>query len=346
MELLVLARLSGPNKPPSETEIAKDFAKLVTPAASHGEWKVRVGELLAMLRNHGLVDARRRLTETGRTVLREALGVAKVPTWSETRNQLLPALAFGVEATSKIFADGEKLQAALIAKQLGLPTRATLASLFDDLVASELGLTPGKVTMDRIRVHLLARRAGVSARGKATDVARQVAASAVRAPRADAHYLRTALVRRWLADGNTNEAANRNHNVRAYEDGSSNNHGTTATTTATAHARAPATPAPLDDRAFAAMIIDAIHAIGTEGRFGPYKVFVSAIWRQLAHDPRCNGMTLDDLKQRLLDANRASLLDLARADLVAAMDRDEVATSEIADRGASFHFVLDARRLP
>jgi hypothetical protein len=316
IELLILARLSGPKQPPSETVIAKDFARLVTPAASPGEWRARIGPLLATLRGRDLIDARRRLTERGRAALRDALGLAKVPTWSEARDRVLPALAFGVEPTSRIFGDSEQLQAAVIAKHLGLPPAATLARLFDDLIASELGLAPGKVTLDRIRVHLLARRAGVTARGKASDVARQVAASAVRAPRASAQHLRLALVRRWLDP------------------------------TAVPAAATPAPGAPLDDHAFAAMITDAIDAIGEAGRFGPYKVFVSAIWRQLAHDPRRGGMVLDELKQRLLEANRASLLDLARADLVGAMDRDEVAMSEIADRGASFHFVLDARRLP
>jgi len=341
LDLLVLARLSGPKKPPSEAAIAQDLAKLVTPAASPGEWKARLGPLLATLRDHGLVDARRRLTDAGRTALRDALGVSKAPTWLETRDRVLPALAFGVEPTSRIFGDGEKLQAAVIAKQLGLASHGTLASLFDDLVARELGLPPGKVTMDRIRVHLLARRAGVTARGKASDVARQVAASALRAPQASAAYLRIALVRRWLGD-----PAPRTANGRADVPGppypGSNHHDTPAT----ARAPEPEPTAPLDNRAFAAMIIDAIHAVGPDGRFGPYKVFVSAIWRQLAHDPRRDGMTLDELKQRLLAANRASLLDLARADLVGAMDRDDVAMSEITDRGASFHFVLDASRLP
>jgi hypothetical protein len=56
-------------------------------------------------------------------------------------------------------------------------------------------------------------------------------------------------------------------------------------------------------------------------------------------------MDLDDLKKRLADANRAGLLSLARADLVGAMNPEEVRLSEILDRGASFHFVLDNNRL-
>jgi CheY-like chemotaxis protein len=79
----------------------------------------------------------------------------------------------------------------------------------------------------------------------------------------------------------------------------------------------------------------------TMGRFGMDKVFISAIWRKLAQDPRLRGMTLPQFKRRLVEANRARVLDLARADLVGAMDPSEVQTSEIEDMGSTFHFVID-----
>jgi CheY-like chemotaxis protein len=79
----------------------------------------------------------------------------------------------------------------------------------------------------------------------------------------------------------------------------------------------------------------------TMGRFGMDKVFISAIWRTLAQDPRLRGMTLPQFKRRLVEANRARVLDLARADLVGAMDPSEVQTSEIEDMGSTFHFVID-----
>jgi hypothetical protein len=79
------------------------------------------------------------------------------------------------------------------------------------------------------------------------------------------------------------------------------------------------------------------------GRFGR-KVFTAAIRRALrgtryARLPRA---TVDDL---LVRAHRAGLLELARADLVGAMDTDEVRDSEIVvpDVGATFHFVVAER---
>jgi hypothetical protein len=85
----------------------------------------------------------------------------------------------------------------------------------------------------------------------------------------------------------------------------------------------------------------------SRGAFGD-KVFIAAIWRELVRDPRFRGMADPRrpevppaaFKRALLEANRLRYLDLARADMVGAMDRQEVADSEISDRGSSFHFVL------
>jgi hypothetical protein len=75
------------------------------------------------------------------------------------------------------------------------------------------------------------------------------------------------------------------------------------------------------------------------GRFGDRKVFIAAIRRELRATwygslPRA---AIDEL---LLRAHRERLLVLARADLVAAMDPDEVRDSEIVTDGARFHFVV------
>jgi hypothetical protein len=72
-------------------------------------------------------------------------------------------------------------------------------------------------------------------------------------------------------------------------------------------------------------------------------VFVSAIWRSIEHDRRLVDLSLDRFKRWLVTANRDGWLVLARADLIGAMDSKQVAESEIEDRGATFHFVLDQR---
>lgn len=118
---------------------------------------------------------------------------------------------------------------------------------------------------------------------------------------------------------------------------------------ATPRAAAPAQP--MDPAAFAAAVHEAIALVreqpapsgrGSLGRFGPDKVYIAAIWRQLAQDPRFREMNLAQFKRRLIEANRHRLLDLVRADLGGG-DPGEVGMSEIEDMGSTFHFVIDRR---
>ncbi len=94
-----------------------------------------------------------------------------------------------------------------------------------------------------------------------------------------------------------------------------------------------------------AMLLSAVHdalpRIGPEGRFGDEKVFVSALWQRIEADPRMRGLTIDQFKRWLVSANRDGDLQLARADLVGAMNPRLVADSEINSMGSTFHFVLD-----
>lgn len=95
-----------------------------------------------------------------------------------------------------------------------------------------------------------------------------------------------------------------------------------------------------------AAVRDAIPQIGADGRFGKENVFVAALWQRLAHDHRVPDLSLDRFKRWLVVANRDQLVDLARADLVDAMNPRLVEESEIEDLGATFHFVVDRQRMP
>lgn len=102
--------------------------------------------------------------------------------------------------------------------------------------------------------------------------------------------------------------------------------------------------APPDDDTLRAWVKDVLPKVQGEGmRFGPQKVFVSALWEQIEteHGVDDGAPPLRDFKTWLLKANREGWYILARADLVAAMDPDVVRRSTIEDQGASFHFVLD-----
>jgi hypothetical protein len=76
------------------------------------------------------------------------------------------------------------------------------------------------------------------------------------------------------------------------------------------------------------------------GVFGGRKVFISAVWDGLRRAARWSTLSIADFKRRLLESHRAGSLELARADLVAAMEPRLVADSETLADGASFHFIV------
>lgn len=85
------------------------------------------------------------------------------------------------------------------------------------------------------------------------------------------------------------------------------------------------------------MVLDDVRSAPASERFGD-KVYVSGIWERVGPH---TGMSGDQFKRWLVKANRDGRLVLARADVVGAMDGKKVSQSEIQDRGATFHFVLD-----
>jgi hypothetical protein len=82
-------------------------------------------------------------------------------------------------------------------------------------------------------------------------------------------------------------------------------------------------------------------AEGPDARqFGPNKVFIGSVWRALADDPEIAGLGEAAFKHQLAEAHRRGLIQLGRADLVAAMDPREVSASEIVHQNATYHFIL------
>jgi hypothetical protein len=176
----------------------------------------------------------------------------------------------------------------------------SLSALCDAIVWRELGL-PGapKRTPAEIRAHFVGRLLPATP-GPADRTIRLLAANLAGASRADLRALREALVRRWLVGDDL-----------------------AATSAAPDFASAVRAAA---DRA-------------TEGVFGEHKVFIRSVWRTLRADPAFRALPLDEFKRRLLDAHKAGLVSLVRADLVAAMDPDAVRESETTHLEARYHFV-------
>jgi hypothetical protein len=99
----------------------------------------------------------------------------------------------------------------------------------------------------------------------------------------------------------------------------------------------PAQPV-FDLEAFAREVLAAAAACRT-GCFGDDKVFISHVWPLYAERPGRRVREVEAFKRRLVEAHRADLLTLVRADLVEAMDPGDVAESETRYLNAAFHFI-------
>jgi hypothetical protein len=301
LDVLVLVRIGRGKTGTPAAKIRDALRPLLEHELAPAEAARRIEARTAALAGRGLVASQ------GKTWRLTDAGVAhvkgalgRVPTWANVGGQLA-AKALGITATG---ADAQL--GALVADRLGVPAAKTAMAAADAAIQRRLGMAPGTLTLKALRAHVLAS-AGA---GKGDDpalLARRLAAGALRTT-ADARSIRRALVQRWL--------------------------GPTAATSAPAPASPPATAPPLADFAAAARAA----AARAEGRFGK-KAFVAAVWRELTKDARFAALTLDRAKQLLVAANRDGLVELTRADLVAAMDPALVAASQIDDLGSTFHFV-------
>jgi len=310
LEALVAARVGATGPRLSLDELARPLERFAPVELTPAAWRERMLEVVSELRAQGVLDTNHRLHDAGELARR--IGRHGARTWRQLADRVLPGLGLGIAADdSKVharLAGRDASAAAIIGRTLALwvgGSPLSLPAVCDALAWRELGL-PGKPKPcpAEIRALFLQRQLRSDA-GPPERLVRVLAAREVGAPRPELKALLDALVRGWLA-------------------------GRTLGAPPTAAAEPPA---------FAS---DALRAAGSVqvGRFGDRKVFVSAVWDELRKAPPWSELTLPDLKTRLVAAHRAGELELARADLVAAMDPELVAASEIIVDGASFHFLV------
>jgi|GEM_PF-4591302 len=368
-ELVVLACLSQP-KPPSDAELGEALRELLAPADAADPTRARTAELLAAVVRRGWAAADRTLTDRGKRVLRDEFKLARAPSWSQVRDKHLPLRALGVapgSARAKATWNENAMMAAVLGARFDVRDARTPLAVCDALIARALGMPPGKLTLDRMRAHVLAR--GIT--GKAADMpkpeakdsyaprlAAWMAYSAVGASSSSRSKLAWVLARRWVRQEPDLVAVGATPVAIAAPPSAADANSVTAPPVANNAVAPPArvgiTPPPTETSIAAApaeraadllaAVRDTIPRIGNDGRFGE-KVYVSAIWRGITRDRKAGDLSLDHFKRWLLGANRDGQLVLARADLIGAMDAKQVTESEINDRGATFHFVLDQRNV-
>jgi hypothetical protein len=340
--LILVRLLAAGDQGEAASKIRKDLEPLLGHRDSGAAPADEVDRALDGLEASGLVASRPgksrkaapkiAATAEGRRRGLEFLGVAQLrpkTTWTVLRKTYLPAGALGLpaagEAAFKALASEPGFKAALLKRQYDLPI-AELPKLDDalDALAWKLMGFEGegrKFTVKNVKTALLNRELGD---GRATDfkkAASRLLAQRCGARRDDPKEIRDAVVRRWLDRRSGAGPAPSPPAVR-----------TPGPEPGMLH------PGPLDAPALAERVKAAARACPT-GRYGDSKVFIAHVWRMLESDPDFAGMGLDGFKQFLGEANNARLLDLGRADLVQAMDPDEVRSSEVRYLNATFHFI-------
>ncbi len=304
---LILARLLPAKKSLAPAKLRADLAPLFRDLSPADEF----GDVLAALRAAGLVTPRGQvLTDAGRARALAFLGVERVPgrgDWAAVKAKCLLPKALGQTPPK----DAKRLAALLLMRKLGLPvgTGSTLAAVFEAIACRELGF-PDAVSLKALIPTLLEQVVKADTPLAAKDVEEIAPRTLLGVTGRGANALRDTALADWFA-------------------GSS----------------APASVAPVagddepfDLEAFAATVRSVARDCPT-GRFGGNKVFISHVWQQLRDEPRFAALGHDGFKAKLVDANRANLLTLSRADLVQLMDPIDVRESETTFLTAVYHFI-------
>ena len=289
---------------------------------------VSSGSVVRVSGNSRKASPRYVLTASGRRHGLDFLAVVELKprtTWATLRKTYLPAraLALPVSSDARFKAISSELgfQAVLMKQQYDLsiadipkPDDAT------DALAWKLIGFEGEVrkfSPKNVKAALFNRALGNGQVAEFKKAATRLLAQRLGIGRDDPRELRAAVLRRWIDQENTQPEA-RSAGPEALRSGS--------------------TVVPLDLLAFAERVKSAAREC-VMGRFGDNKVFIAHVWKAVQHDPAFQAMGQAAFKERLAEANNARLLDLSRADLVQAMDPDDVRQSEVHYLSATFHFL-------
>jgi hypothetical protein len=344
---LVLARLlAAGEKGESIAKVQKDLEPLLAHRDADPPLAPALGRAIEALKAAGLVDfllgkskkaaPRVVLTAEGRRHGLEFLGVAALrprTTWAVIRKTYLPASVLGLPASGdaqfKAMSSDPTFQAVVLRRQYHLPIAEVPKKLDEaiDALAWKLIGFEGEIRkfdLKNVKTAVLNRALGDGRAADFKKAAGRLAAQKAGARRDDPKELRDAVVRDWVDRNSGLTAKDPEPTVRQVP-----------AEPLVARDQGPGTKDPEE---LAARVQAAARDCPT-GRYGDNKVFIVHVWRRLQADPDFADMGLDAFKEFLAAANNARLLDLSRADLVQAMDPDDVRLSEVRYLNTSFHFI-------
>jgi hypothetical protein len=339
VELLVLTRLVPAGEKGAKTaDLKKDLEPLLGHRWSGTALTSVLERTLLKLSSSGLVTtlpakSKRsaplaQITPEGYQTALTLLNVTHLPTkpkvsWGNLKRSLLLARALGLPAPVAAFSKDDGFRAVLLKFHYGLPLGdyPALKQAKGELTRKLLGMGPKeKLTLDSVQAALFCQELGDHRPADPKKAVDRLLARRIHARRDDSKELRDEVLRSWIDESLRNAQPN----------------------APSAHPRhleeATPGPAPFDLSKFARRVQAAARSC-TEGRYGDNKVFVNHVWNALEKAPEFQNMGLTGFKHRLAEANNARLLDLSRADLVQAMDPDDVKNSEVSYLNATFHFI-------
>lgn len=325
LEDLILVRMLAPGKVGlTVAKIKTDLATLVSQGSSSSTWgpdfdhayssllekRFIVEELRPGKRGKAVV-----LADYGRQLAVGYLGISELPsatTWSEIKNFWLIAKSLNLsgpaQAVKSRIKSAALLQAAVVAKEYcsGLSfLNSQPKQIWDALYWKCLGVETGKpFTLKAIQEHLLRNLTGVEGLSKLNDLKAVAAASALKARRKDLSELRRALLRQ----------------LTVVVPGSDQN----------------------IDKTGSVAFVESVRKAAQQCEIGPLgggKVFISHVWRKMQELFPEHHCPLQQFKQKLVELNRKSLVELCRADLIEAMDGQDISESLLNDMGSEFHFI-------
>src|SRR5262245_43731137 len=315
-ENLVLARLLVPgSRPPARSTIEKSLAPLFAQRLTPAEWRNLFDGALDRLIAGELVSAKPlSLTAAGCERALEYWQIDRVPAkarWETLRREYVAPRVLGLSRQQLDGRDRSKaFVAAILKSRYRLPSEvaATSTAVVNALAWQQLEIiSTARFTPQAVVGQALLK----SARPLTADeLAKQLARLALDTTASD---LFTGALRQWIA-----RAATGANDADAPD--------------AAGAAREEALPN-------FAETISRTARNSQSGRFGDNKVFISQIWRAFQARDDFDGLSLQEFKERLVEAHRRRLLELSRADLVERMDPREVAESETKYMDATFHFV-------
>jgi hypothetical protein len=306
VQTLIVGRAYTVRKPASIGELIAPLMRFAPSHMTTAAWREQLETAIETLRT-SVLDDDHRLFEPDE--LRRRIGLHNITSWSQLADRVLPGLGLEIPPndtkTLGKLTSADAWAAAIVGRTRGTWTAGpppSPSALADAFAWERLGLTGrAKRLPAEVRSLFLQRELDAHA-AKYERLLRQLAARELGVPRTDARTLREGLVRAWL----------------------------------TKRAFGQETPTSGE---FAADVVATARS-ARAGVFGERKVFISEVWQQLRELPTWSSLTLEEFKARLLAAHRVGDVELARADLVAAMNPEVVAASETLANGASFHFVV------